>query len=144
MPTNRSVVRKAIANSLRPALPTARDVYSFMYSKFSGKSPIVRLMNAGANRPEITEHGVRSIFYYTLQFWVVYFEEGTEAVQAEAEDILDQLELEWVTWLGTNQVEPAQQWTMLGYDKRSTVETAKVSGKYYIVESIPLAVEVYG
>lgn len=142
---SRRATRYAIADSLRPALPTAATVYPYMYSNFkNGPSPVVRLMNAGSNRPPIEEAGIRSVFYFMLQFWVVYFEDGTPAVQEQAEETLDQLEVEFVTWLAANQVKPADQWTMVSYDNRSTVETVKVSGFYYVVESIPLAVEVYG
>ena len=142
---NRRAIRQAIVNDLRPAMPTAAAVYPYMFSNFKdGPSPVVRLMNAGSNRPPIEEAGNRSTFYFMLQSWVIYFEDGTPEVQEQAEDTLDQLEFEFVTWMAANQVRPADQWTMLLYEGRSTVRTVKVSGFYYVVESIPLGVEVYG
>lgn len=142
---SRRAVREAIATGLTVAMPTAAAVYPYMFSNFKdGPSPVVRLMNGGSNRPPIEEAGNRSIFYFMLQFWVIYFEDGTPTVQQEAENTLDQLEYEFVTWLAANQVKPADQWTMMLYDGRSAVRTQKVHGFYYLVESIPLAVEVYG
>lgn len=139
---SRRTVREALGTQLTTALTSALAVYDYLYSKFDVESPIVRVVTAGSNRPPIHSEGIRSTFYYSLQFWVAYYEEGTEAVQQEAEDILDALEHEFVQWLADNQV--SELWTMVTVDGRSNVETVKTRGSYWIVEAIPIAVEVYG
>lgn len=142
---SRRAVREAIATGLTPAMPAAAAVYPYMFSNFKdGPSPVVRIMNAGSNRPPHEEVGIRSEFFFMAQFWVIYFEDGTPAVQQEAENTLDQLEYEFTAWLTDNQVKPADQWTMLTVNGRSTVQTQKVHGFYYVVESVPLVAEVYG
>jgi len=139
---SRRTVREALGTQLTTALTSALQVYDYLYSKFEVDSPIVRIITDGSNRPPIYSEGIRSTFYYALQFWVAYYEEGTPAAQQEAEDIVDALEYEFVQWLEANQVSTI--WTMIRVDGRSQVRTVLVRGQYWIVETIPLAVEVYG
>lgn len=139
---SRRTVREALGTQLTTALTSALAVYDFLYSKFDVESPIVRIVTAGSNRPPIHSQGIRSTFYYAVQFWVAYYEDGTPSVQADAEDILDALEHEFVQWLESNQV--SELWTMVTVDGRSRVETVQTRGSYWILESIPIAVEVYG
>lgn len=142
---NRETVRKALGTELAAALTSALQTYSYLYSKFDVESPIVRLVNAGALRPLTDSQGIRSEFYFALQFWVAYYEAGTPAVQAEAEDILDALEYEFAAWLtAANQANHQPLWTTIRTDGRSQVQTVGLRGGYWIVETIPLAVEVYG
>lgn len=142
---NRETVRKAIGAELATALTSALQTYSYLYSKFDVESPIVRLINDGSLRPVVDSQGIRSEFYFGLQFWVAYYENGTPEAQAEAEDILDALEYEFAAWLSTaNQANHQPLWTTIRTDGRSRVQTVQVRGGYWIVETIPLAVEVYG
>lgn len=144
---SRETVRKALGTALTtalgPLLPAGSQVYPYLYSRFGVESPVVRIVNAGGLRPPIYSEGIRSEFYYSLQFWVAYYEEADPAAQAEAEDILDDLEYAFTVWLGANQVgQPL--WTMIQMDGRSKVDTVQTRGGYWIVENIPLKVEVYG
>jgi hypothetical protein len=139
---NRKVVREALGTQLGTALTSAVQVYDYLYSRFDVESPIVRIVTDGSNRPPIYSEGIRSTFYYALQFWVAYYEDGTPQVQSDAEDILDTLEYEFTVWLEANQI--GTLWTMVSVDGRSRVQTVQTRGAYWIVETIPLAVEVYG
>lgn len=140
---SRETVRKKLGTQLTTAMASALQVYPYLYSKFETDSPIVRIINDGSLRPPIYAEGIRSEFYYALQFWVAYYEEETPEAQADAEDILDTLEYEFTVWLGANQVNQPL-WTMIRTNGRSQVRTVQVRGGYWIVETIPLAVEVYG
>lgn len=139
---NRKVVREALGTQLGTALTSALQVYDYLYSRFDVESPIVRIVTDGSNRPPIYSEGIRSTFYYAVQFWVAYYEDGTPQVQSDAEDILDTLEYEFTVWLEANQI--GTLWTMVRVDGRSRVQTVQTRGAYWIVETIPLAVEVYG
>lgn len=139
---SRRTVREALGTQLTTALTSALAVYDFLYSKFDVESPIVRIITDGSNRPPIYGEGIRSTFYYALQFWVAYYEEGDATVQQEAEDILDALEHEFVQWLEEHQI--SELWTMVRVDGRSRVQTVQTRGSYWIVETIPIVVEVYG
>jgi hypothetical protein len=140
---SRRTVREALGTALTTALTSALQVYDYLYSKFEVESPVVRIINDGSQRPPIYAEGIRSEFYFALQFWVAYYEDGTPAAQQDAEDILDALEYQFTVWLGANQVNQPL-WTMIRTNGRSTVRTAQVRGSYWIVETIPLTVEVYG
>lgn len=140
---SRRQVRETLGTELSTALTSALQVYDYLYSRFDVESPIVRIVNDGSLRPPVYSEGIRSEFYFALQFWVAYYENGTPAVQSDAEDILDALEYEFTVWLGANQVNQPL-WTMVQTDGRSRVQTVQTRGNYWIVETIPLKVEVYG
>lgn len=96
-------------------------------------------------RPRDTHHGKPSTFYFTIQLWVLYFERGTPAQQAAAEDTLDALEGEVTAWLGDLDVrnQPGY-WRDLGWAQASQVAVRQVQGHSYIVEDIPIEVTVDG
>ena len=145
---SRETVRKAIASGLAASgvLPTAKgNIYDYMHSSFAGASPVVRVLSGGSMRPRDTHHGKPSTFYFTIQLWVLYFERGTPAQQAAAEDTLDALEGEVTAWLGDLDVrnQPGY-WRDLSWAQASQVAVRQVQGHSYIVEDIPIEVTVDG
>lgn len=145
---SRATVRKAIANKLAAAgvMPTAKgNIYAYMYSGFAGASPVVRVMSGGSMRPQDTQHGVPSRFYFTIQCWVLAYERGDTAQQAAAEDTLDALENELVAWLGDLTVRSSPGlWRDLAWFDTSRIEVKLAQGHQYIVEDIPIEVKVDG
>lgn len=145
---SRETVRKAIAAGLATdgVMPTAKgNIYAYMHSSFAGSSPVVRVLSGGSQRPRDAHHGKPSIFYFTVQMWVLYYERGTPAQQADAEDTLDALEKELTTWLGDLNVrnQPGY-WRDLGWSQSSQVAVRQVQGHTYLVEDVLIEVMVDG
>lgn len=136
---SREVVRDAVVAGMRPALTVAQSVEGHK-ANIQGQWPAVRLLTAGSLRPQVTERGVRSEFYYVAQLWVLYYKEGLWT-EAEAEDTLDALEQQLAEWLANNQV--GEIWTGLMFDGRSRVGTYNEGGETFLVEEIPIKAEVY-
>lgn len=144
----RETVRKAIAAGLAASgvMPTAKgNIYAYMHSSFAGSSPVVRVLSGGSQRPRDAHHGKPSIFYFTVQMWVLYYERGTPAQQADAEDTLDALENELTAWLGDLNVrnQPGL-WRDLGWSQTSQVAVRQVQGHTYLVEDVLIEVMVDG
>lgn len=142
--TNRKDVRSAIAAGISApgVLPATATVYGYMATGFEGLSPVVRVVSAGSMRPEFTARGTRSRFYYSVQLWVLFFEDGEPDVQQAAEDALDDLEEALLDWLIDNQT--GALWTAISFADRSRTQVVLVGGSQYIMEDIPIAVDVFG
>lgn len=148
MTANRSTVRKALAAGLAAegVMPTAKgNIYAYMRSGFAGASPVVRVLSGGSLRPRDTHHGKPSVFYFTVQLWVLYFERGTPEQQEAAEDTLDDLEEELTAWLGDLSVRSNPGvWRDLGWSLPSQVAVRQVQGHSYLVEDVQIEVSVDG
>ena len=142
VPISRAVVRAALGAGLAEGMPTAMQVYPWQQSDFGGYSPVVRVVNAGSERPAKEARGIRSKFYLAVQLWVRFRLQDGSWVEEQAEEQLDQLELELITWLTENQ--QTGLWTNIQYAERSTVGTSSLAGELWLVEDVPIVVEVYG
>lgn len=140
-PISRRVVREAIALGLAAGMPTAQAVYNHQKTAFDGQSPVVRILSVGSERPSMTERGIRSKLMFLVQVWVLFTPSGAWS-EADAENALDQLELELISWIVANQ--QTELWTGLRYERRSLVETVKVAGDVYLVEDVMIQADVYG
>ena len=136
----REPVRDAIVVALRTALTVAQSVEGHK-ANIKGQWPAVRLLTDGSLRPQVTEAGIRSEFYYLAQLWVLYYQDELWS-EAQAEDTLDALEQQLAEWLANHQV--GQLWTALMFNGRSRVVIANEGGETYLVEEIPMKAEVYG
>lgn len=140
---SRKLVRDAIAAGLQAAMPAAQAVYGHQRTNFGNESPVVRVYTYGGERPQLPATGMRSRFYYTVEFWVLFTTVSGQNYEADAEDTLDQLEIELVSWLGANQI--GELWQALMFEGQSVVDNVKVSaGDVWLVEQIRLVAEVYG
>lgn len=128
-------------------MPTATAVYPYMKSGFDGATRVVRIVNAGGFRPPFSPNGTtQSEFFYSVQFFVLYFEEGEPEVQQEAEDDLDQLEFEFYSWMANNQqgFGLPTPWKLLFQESRSQTDVVKIGAHLYILENIPVKCEISG
>ena len=145
---SRATVRAAIASGLAATgvMPTAKgNIYDYMRSGFAGVSPVVRVLSAGSLRPRDPQHGKPSVFFYTVQLWVLYFERSDAAQQEAAENTLDALEQELTAWMGNLAVRSKPgTWRDLGWSQPSRVEVRQIAGHSYIVEDILIEVTVDG
>lgn len=136
---SREIVRDAIVEQMRPALTVAQSVEGHK-ANIQGQWPAVRVLTGGSLRPQVTERGIRSEFYYLVQLWVLFHKEGLWT-EAEAEDTLDALEQQLAEWMANNQV--GEIWTGLMFEGRSHVGTTNEGGETFLVEEIPIKAEVY-
>lgn len=137
-PISRKAVRDAIAAGLAAGMPSAQAVYGHQQTNLAGQSPAVRVYTAGGERPQLPATGIRSRFRYNVEIWVLFTND-----EAGAEDLLDQLEYELITWLGANQI--GELWQALMYDGESVVDNVRVTaGDVWLVEEVHLVAEVYG
>jgi hypothetical protein len=137
---NRETVRDAIVAGLTPALTVAQLVAGYQKVSVKGQWPAVLVFTSGSLRPQVTEQGIRSEFYYLAQLWVLY-RQGEQWTEAQAEDTLDALEQQLTEWMSNNQVN--EVWTSLMFNGRSTISILNVGGEAYLVEEVPLKAEVY-
>lgn len=137
---NRELVRDAIVAGMQQTLTVPQLVVGHQKANIRGQWPAVMIFTAGSVRPQVTEQGIRSEFYYVVQLWVLYYQEGLWT-EAEAEDTLDALEQQVAEWLANNQV--GELWTSLAFNSQSTVSIVTMGGESYLMEEIRVMAEVY-
>lgn len=149
-PVNRKDIRKEIAASLQAAMTIPLNVFGYLKTGFEGDSPIVRIMAAGSQRQEVGEaQGYESQFFFDVQILVLAYEQGAndDAISEAAADTLDDIELELFTWFGDNQQvqhEGSVRWTVAKWEMKSNIALYPVGTHFYLIETIPIIVEVAG
>lgn len=142
---SRKGVREEIGTGLTTALAAlAQDVYDHQARVIGTASPVVRVYSVGSFRPQRTGRGLRSVFRFVIQVWVLYGDEETETyTEEEAEDLLDDIEKGVIDWMDDNQNN--QIWTGIQYlAPGSEVRNVRIGSEVYLVEDIPIEVQVYG
>lgn len=140
-PISRKTVREVIAAGLAGNVPSAQAVYGYAKADFSGQSPVVRVMSASVLRPQLAQQGIRSMMRFTVDVWVLLGDQGNWSEQ-DAENTMDTIEHEIVTWVTGNQNNGT--WTSLLYDRETDIQPVVVAGEAWLVEEITLRAEVYG
>jgi len=141
-PISRKVIREALATGLASGVSTAEAVWDYQRSDLGGQSPVIRVLAQSSTRPQLAQRGIRSEFGFVIQVWVLWKSQGGEWTEAEAEDQLDQLEWEIISWMVGNQ--NTDNWTALQYAQPTAIDTITIGGDIYLVEDIPVRVSVYG
>lgn len=144
MPINRKAVRVELAAGLAAGLTTAKTVAAYQRTQWAiSDTPLVRVMSGGSLRPQLTEQGMRSTFRYAVDVWVLLALQDNSWTAEDAEDTIDQIEYEIVSWLTANQL--GHTWTGVQYEGMSYIEPVNIErGEIYLVERVGVAVEVYG
>lgn len=140
-PISRRTIRETIGAGLATAMTSAKAVYNHSKADFDGESPVVRISSESSERPGRTQQGVRSIFRYTIETWVLLSDRAGWTEQ-DAEDTLDALEHELINWIVDNH--NTSNWSMLTYDGASTIFVGVDGGDSWLIERIPIRVEVHG
>lgn len=140
---NRKNIRNELALALKGVMTSAQQVYSYQETNFEGQTPIVRILSTTTEKQRLTAAGLRTTFTFTVQSLVLYDKPGDPSYgPSQAEDILDDLQYQLSDWLSDN---PKGSWfAVIGWSDQATVLRLEISGEPYLVEMIPLAVEVYG
>ena len=145
---NRKTVRATIAAGLAANMPSAAAVYAYQRSKLDGMASVVRIFSASSDRPAMTgnaeeSHPLWTQLGFICQLWVLTASAtGQTYTEAEAEDRLDDLEYELITWVAANQNPSGGAWVDLRYDRPSFVDTYKAGNELYLVEDIFLTATV--
>jgi hypothetical protein len=140
-PVARATVRAAVAAGLATGLASAQVVYGYQRGAFENQTPVVRVMSMGSDRPRLTPQGNRGEFHLLVQLWVLYAAPDSSWTEAQAEDRLDQLELELATWMAANRT--TANWQALDQAGRSFVHLVRYQGLPWLVEDVPVLVRVF-
>jgi len=149
MAVNRETVRDKLAELLEDDLVTMEEIVEAVFNRKvddpQGRSPIVCVLSAGSGRPPTAfgTHGAE--FHFEVQIWVLYADPGATPAWTEAlaEDRLDLIEKE-VAEVIENNASIAGYWKDIDYDGRSIVVDITVrGGAAYVLEKIPILVEIY-
>jgi len=116
-------------------------VYNHKVGDFQNQSPVVVLVAGGSIRPRQTFASNATTFYFVLGAWVLYASEDGSWTEADAEDRLDLIEQQIAGMIEANQEVPPY-WISLDYDDRSQIVEVALGGKPYLLEIIPLKMEV--
>jgi len=134
---SRKDVRNFLANSYLKSLSRVdtESVFAYQAEDINGRSPVLRLLGSGRDRPVATFAGNYPEFFFTLQVLVIFSDENW--TPEDAEDMLDDIEAELATMF-TPANFPS---TKLGIHielGRSSIRKDVVSGETYLIEHFPL------
>lgn len=143
---NRETCRDALAALLEAELVTnlgiVQAVYGYKVGDPQGQSPIVAVLSVGSDRQGVSFGENSAAFFFEIQIWVLYSDPDASWTEADAEDRLDLIEKEIGEVIEDNH--DTVQWTAVDYAGRSVVaDVTALGGAAYILEKIPLQVEVY-
>ncbi|MCK6629346.1 MAG: hypothetical protein L6R45_29740 [Anaerolineae bacterium] len=144
--TNRATVRKALAElfttELTGAGKPAQAVYDHKVGDFEGQSPVVLVTSAGSGRKHAGyTTAYENEFSLLVQTWVLYADPGAGWSEADAEDCIDLLEKAIADVLAANK-SYAGAWFSIDYNGPSQIIEGNLGGSDYLIELIPVKVEV--
>ena len=139
MTVNRKYIRATLAAALTTAMPAAQAVYGYQRGGFEGRTPVVRVMSAGSERPRLTARGNWVTLSFLVQIWVLYADPDADWTEANAEDALDQLEYELAVYVEAHR--STNDWLAIDLEGRSRVEIVRYQGLPYLVEDVPITVK---
>lgn len=144
---NRKTVRKQLASLLDASLTgagnPAQEVFNHKITDFDEKSPVIVVTSRGIGREKITEvTPVQSEHLFWVYTFVILGVEEDSWTEADAEDLLDDLEYEIAQVIDDNDIEE-NYWDGIEYDGRSDVDDVLISGTIYKREAIPVRAWTY-
>lgn len=143
---NRSAIREYIGAGLEALHgPAVYAVYPYMATGFEGRSPIVRVLNAGSVRPRRAGYNTQAIktkVRYVIQHFVRFDDAMSAQDQADAEDALDALEAGLSSFIADND-QVAGLWKSIEQIDLSEPILVKVGSYQYLLESFLVEVQTY-
>jgi hypothetical protein len=143
MAASRKTSRELLASLLTTGVTAAQAVYAYQVGDFGQLSPVLRVLSLGAARPSLTAEGNQSVFLLEVQVFVVNVDPDSGWTEQNAEDKLDEVEQQIADVIEDNDSNNGT-WNALEHAERSAVTKAVVGGETYLMESIPVAVTVFG
>lgn len=142
----RKTIRERLATELETAYgSTVYDVYPFMATAFEGRSPVVRIMNAGSMRPRragVSAHAIKSDFRYVIQHFVRFDDSEDLTDQQAAEDTLDSMELILANFMSSQDQVPGI-WKSIEQADYSEPALVKIGSFQYLLEAFLIEVQAY-
>jgi hypothetical protein len=117
-------------------------VLDYQAKDFGGRSPAIVVTSAASERQRATLRGSTATFAFNLHLFVAFAQDGEEGyTDADAEALLDQVELEIAQFVDTHQRSAA--WHALAYAEPTDAGApAEIGSVEYRHELIALAVSV--
>lgn len=140
---SRETCRDGLAALLTSGVTAAQAVYAYQVGDFAQLMPVVRVLSSGGARPPMTQQGVRSVFYFEVQWFVLNVDPEAGWTEANAEDKLDEVENQIMATIDSNDGKTAY-WDALELADRSQVTKGVVGGRTYLIESVIVAAHVFG
>lgn len=137
---SRKVVREELAGLLEAGVPAAELVIDYQASEFDGKSPVLMITSAGTVRDMMTFDGLKAKFYFGVHVFVLHADPNSGWTEAQAEDLIDQVEYEISLVFEANQ--RSQYWEAIVWEDTSVIDKITVSGEPFLYEVIPVSLEV--
>lgn len=138
---SRESVRKELHGLLQVGVPSAQAVVAYQASDFEGKSPVVMITGAGTSRDTMTFDGMKARFFFGVSLFILHADPASGWTEEEAEDLIDQVEYEVAKTFEANQ--RSQYWEAIVWEESSLIDRITVSGEPFLLEVIPVAVEVF-
>lgn len=152
--SNRKATREALADLLETALVGAgkpvQEVLDYKKGDLGGKSPVV-VVTSSDNPSRRYDYAMgsqkwRNVFTFDVLVFVADADDdetGSGWDEADVEDKLDDIEQAIAEVIATNQANA--NWTYITYGDQgtATVPVSDLGGNPYVVEIIPISVEVY-
>jgi hypothetical protein len=139
MGLNRLNARKLLASLIKAEVPGLQNVYDYLASSFTGESPVVFVASGPSNRTAFTNRGSRATFVLLAHVFVLHSDTESGWTEAQAEDMLDNIEHYIATCIENHQV--TDYWVAVDWDSQSIVDRVVVAGVPYLFELIPLRLE---
>jgi len=134
---NRKDVRNFITSTFLKSLNSVDtdSVFPYQTDDIEGRSPVLRLLGSGRDRPKSTMAGAYVIFYFTLQIMTLFTDE--DWTPEDAENSIDDVEVELSSVFSPTNSLPSKLGIHIELD-RSTIRKDVVGGETYLIEHIPL------
>lgn len=117
----------------------ADSVFPFQSDDIEGRSPVLRLLGSGRDRPSSTFAGNYVEFFFTLQILVVFDDE--DWTPEDAENMLDDVEAELATKFSKRNFPSSKLGIEVTLD-RSLINKHVINGETYLIENIPVIVTI--
>lgn len=138
---NRNDFLDAMQVSLTAAL-TVQEVYGYQSRDLNRQSPVVRILSAGSERPQLTLKGSRSTLYFIIEIWVLQSESATGWTEEDAERALNDIEAATADWIVANRTNDT--WQKIYHTRPSVVSVINdTHGETHLLERIPVTAEAY-
>lgn len=142
--SNRLYYRRALADFIKKSTTLPVTVLPYMPAKGQMQSPMITVNSGPTERERATPRMYENSFAFSVRMIVLYASASeVNWLPEHAEDMLDALERELsVALLLADMQSKANKWTSVTRQGRSIFENLLEDGKQFIVESIPVVMEV--
>lgn len=137
MTISRALIRNEVASLLQNGVPSAQEVVNYQTAP-AGRSPFISVLSAGSLRKPWQPLGSKA--YLGIHVYVLHADPDSNWTEEDAEDMIDQVEMEIVDVIVANQTGP--YWSGIESEVPSIIDRTIIDGVPYLHEIIPLEFEV--